>query len=188
MPTLPSQYHIRPATPSDIPELSTLISLSIRALSTLFYTPSQISGSLGFLFGPDEQLIADGTYFVLTHFPTSETILACGGWSFRKTLFGSSSYTPGRAPARRNPAVDAASIRAIFVHPNFARQGLGTRILEHCENAAIDAGFRELEMGSTLTGLSLYTKCGYEGTGEELVHLPNGDELVVVCMKKKVDR
>ncbi len=87
---------------------------------------------------------------------------------------------------RRDPTTEAASIRAIFVHPDFTCQGLGTRILDHCEKAAIDAGFGDLEMGSTLTGLSLYTKCGYERTSEEAVKLPNGEELVVVHMKKSV--
>jgi GNAT superfamily N-acetyltransferase len=89
-------------------------------------------------------------------------------------------------PARRDPSKDAASIRAIFVRPGFTRKGLGTQIIEHCEQAAARAGFSRLEMGSTLTGISLYSRCGYNRTGEEAVMLPNGESLLVVHMSKDV--
>jgi len=46
-----------------------------------------------------------------------------------------------------DPAIDAARVRAIFVAPEFARQGLGSLLLETAENAAAAAGFRRFEMG-----------------------------------------
>jgi N-acetylglutamate synthase-like GNAT family acetyltransferase len=178
-------FLIRTATTEDIPQLDELIELSIRQLSTDFYTPAQIEGSVGFIFGPDTQLIADSTYFVAISTDNSNLIVGCGGWSFRKTLFGS-DRAPGRVPERRDPSKDAASIRAIFVRPEFVRKGLGMQIMTHCEQAAVRAGFSKLEMGSTLTGLSLYSHCGYTRTGEEAVPLPNGESLIVVHMSKEV--
>jgi N-acetylglutamate synthase-like GNAT family acetyltransferase len=183
--TFRMSFIIRTATTEDVPQLHELIELSIRQLSTDAYNPAQIEGSVGFVFGPDTQLIADSTYFVATPADNPNLIVGSGGWSFRKTLFGS-DRAPGRVPARRDPSKEAASIRAIFVRPGFTRKGLGTQIMEHCEQAAIQAGFSKLEMGSTLTGLSLYSHCGYTRTGEEAVPLPNRESLLVVHMSKEV--
>jgi GNAT superfamily N-acetyltransferase len=178
-------FRIRIATTEDIPQLHELIELSIRQLSTDFYTPAQINGSVGYIFGPDTQLIADSTYFVATPADNPNLIVGCGGWSFRKTLFGS-DLAPSRVPERRDTATEPASIRAIFVRPGFTRKGLGMQIMAHCELAAVEAGFSKLEMGSTLTGVALYSRCGYRRTSEEQVSLPNGESLVVIHMAKEV--
>ena len=179
-----SNFTLRKATPADIPALTSLISLSIRSLSTNHYTQSEIDGSIGFIFGPDTLLIEDGTYFVLTLQENPELIVACGGWSFRKTLYGS-DLVPGRKSARQDPLTERASIRAIFTHPDWTRQGLGTMMMRHCEEAARGGGFLRLEMGSTLTGVALYERCGYRKSGrEDVVKLPNGAELRVVHMVK----
>jgi GNAT superfamily N-acetyltransferase len=113
-------------------------------------------------------------------------IVACGGWSNRTTLFGS-DHGPYREAAFLDPATDAARIRAIFVHPEWARRGLGSLILAHCEQAAWDAGFRRLEMGSTLTGLALYRLRGYLDLERVEVPLPNGEVLPVVRMMKTIE-
>jgi GNAT superfamily N-acetyltransferase len=111
------------------------------------------------------------------------SIVGCGGWSNRKTLFGS-DHGPNRVPALLDPATDAAKIRAIFVHPRWARKGLGTLILKHCEEAAQRAGFSTLEMGSTLTGVPLYALRGYVARERVAVPLPNGETLPIVHMVK----
>jgi GNAT superfamily N-acetyltransferase len=83
-----------------------------------------------------------------------------------------------------NPATDAAKVRAIFVHPEFARRGLGSLILATVENAARDAGFWRYEMGSTLTGVPLYRLKGYVEVERIAVPLHNGEALPVVKMVK----
>ncbi len=164
---MPSEhaFHLRLATEADIPALHALIEASVRGLQANDYTPTQIEGALGTVLGLDTQLIADKTYFVAEALDQNtktreRRIAACGGWSKRKTLFGA-DRGPGREPDLLNPATDAAKVRAIFVHPGFARQGLGSLILATVENAAREAGFRRFEMGSTLTGVPLYTLKGY---------------------------
>ncbi len=111
-------------------------------------------------------------------------IAGCGGWSKRKTLFGA-DRGPGREPDLLDPAVDAAKVRAIFVHPEFARRGLGSLILATVENAARAEGFTHFEMGSTLTGVPLYRLKGYVETERIAVPLANGEALPVVKMIKK---
>ncbi len=113
-----------------------------------------MEGALGHALGLDTQLIEDGTYFAAVPNSQPGLIVACGGWSYRKTLFGS-DHGPHREIGILDPVTEPAKIRAIFVHPEWARQGLGTLILKHCEDAAQQAGFRSLEMGSTLTGVPL---------------------------------
>ena len=194
-----TQFLLRQATAMDIPALRSLIALSVRELQKDDYSSAQIDGALGHTLGLDTQLIEDGTYFVaeavgqggseavkqggLDPVAQGGLIVGCGGWSNRKTLFGS-DHGPNRAPALLDPATDAAKIRAIFVHPQWARKGLGTLILKHCEEAAQRAGFGSLEMGSTLTGVPLYALRGYVAREHVAVPLPNGETLPIVHMVK----
>jgi GNAT superfamily N-acetyltransferase len=175
-----AEFVIRPALVADIPALHGLIEASVRGLQRADYTAEQREGALGHTFGVDTQLIEDETYFIAE---AAGELAGCGGWSRRKTLFGS-DHGPDREAGFLNPATDAAKIRAIFVHPSWARRGLGSLILLHSEEAAWAAGFRKAEMGSTLTGLPLYTLKGYRECGRVDVPLPNGATLPVVRMEK----
>jgi GNAT superfamily N-acetyltransferase len=150
---------LRLARLEDKPQLTSLIARSARELSDA-YTPAQVEGALLGAFGIDTQLILDGTYFVAE---ADGRIVACGGWSKRKTLFGS-DVRSGRDAAELDPATDAAKIRAFFVDPAYARRGLGSAILERCESEARARGFRRFEMMATLPGAKLYERYGYSGT------------------------
>jgi len=182
-------YRIRVATSADIPALRALIEQSVRELQKQDYTPAQIEGALGHALGLDTQLIEDRTYFVAEPLdPSGGTvqsgvIAGGGGWSYRKTLFGS-DHGPSRETVLLDPATDAAKIRAIFVHPDHARRGLGTLILRHCEQQAQLAHFTRFEMGSTLTGVPLYKLRGYIPYDTINVPLPNGEVLPIVRMTK----
>ncbi len=180
-------FHLRVATEQDIPALHVLIEQSVRGLQANDYTPAQIEGALGHALGLDTQLVADRTYFVAeVRDPHAATqMVGCGGWSHRKTLFGSDGG-PNRVGDLLDPKTDAAKIRAIFVHPDWARRGLGSLILQYCEGAAQAAGFTRLEMGSTLTGVPLYRLKGYVEQQKIDIPLPNGEVLPVVKMTKQV--
>jgi GNAT superfamily N-acetyltransferase len=167
-----------------VPALHALIEASVRGMQANDYTPDQINGALGTLLGLDTQLVADGTYFVAEVKAACAHILAgCGGWSRRKTLFGS-DHAPVREYEFLDPATDAAKIRAFFIHPNFARRGIGTKILEASENAARTAGFSRFEMGATLTGVPLYLARGYHIVERIEVPLRNGAALPIARMAK----
>jgi GNAT superfamily N-acetyltransferase len=184
---------IRLATSSDIPLLRDLIEASVRGLQSNDYSASQIDSALATVFGVDTQLIADGTYFVAENagatapvVPQSDPaplIVGCGGWSKRKTLYGGDQWT-GREAALLDPNHDAAKIRAFFVHPAWARRGIGSMILDACERAARAAGFTRFEMGATLTGVHLYQARGYVALENLEVPLENGEALPIVRMEK----
>lgn len=185
MPNPIENIRLRLALASDVPALRALIEQSVRCLQAHDYTPAQIDGALGTALGVNTQLIADQTYFVAEiQSPASQPLIAgCGGWSNRRTLFGS-DHAQVRENALLDPALDAAKIRAIFVHPVYARRGLGSLILQHCEQAAIQAGFHRFEMGSTLTGVPLYKLRGYQECERVEVPLPNGETLPVIRMTR----
>lgn len=179
------QIVLRLAEVSDVPTLSKLIDSSVRGLQQDDYTPAQIDSALRTVYGVDSQLISDGTYYVAEALQEPPVIVGCGGWSKRKTLYGGDQFH-GREDGYLDPATDAAKIRAFFIHPEWVRLGIGSRILEACENAAIAGGFRRLEMGSTLTGVALYSAKGYIGAGEMEVPLENGLTLPILRMTKTV--
>jgi N-acetylglutamate synthase-like GNAT family acetyltransferase len=187
-PTSSQGVRLRLATSEDIPALHALIEASVRGLMTQGYSLRQLEGALGTYLGVDTQLITDQTYFIAEiETPTGSIMTGCGGWSKRKTLFGA-DHRPGRENALLDPATEAAKIRAFFVHPDWARRGIGSRILEACEEAARAAGFKGYEMGATLTGVPLYEARGYTALDSTEVPLANGEFLTVVRMAKSASR
>ncbi|MDR3615630.1 MAG: GNAT family N-acetyltransferase [Candidatus Obscuribacterales bacterium] len=173
----------RLAGKNDIAELHKLIELSVRFLQKDDYTAAQIDGALGTVLGLDTQLIEDGTYFVVED---ENQIVGCGGWSYRRTLFGS-DHASVRESELLDPLVDAAKIRAFFIHPDWARKGIGSQILGLCENAARQSSFKRFEMGATLTGVPLYQARGYSEFARVEVPLSNGEFLQVVKMQKNAE-
>lgn len=172
---------LRLAVPDDIPAIEALIATSVHGLQAEDYSAEQRAGALGSVFGVDRQLIRDGTYFVIE--APGAVLVACGGWSRRKTLFGSDNVA-GKDDAFLDPVVDAARIRAFFVHPDWARRGFGSQLLEAGEQAARAAGFTRLELGATLTGIPLYERHGFRPLDRSDVPLPNGSTLPIVRMSK----
>jgi len=179
------QFAIRLATSADIEAIRALIDVSVRVLQRNDYSPEQLEAALGTAYGVDTQLIADETYYVVeTAGAAGEKVLvACGGWSMRKTLYGS-DHGPYRDNSMLDPATGAAKIRAFFVHPDCTRRGLATLILKTCEEAAYARGFRRFEMGATLTGVPMYAARGYTEIERIEAPLPSGLTLPVVRMGK----
>jgi GNAT superfamily N-acetyltransferase len=179
--------HIRLASTADIPVLRSLIEASVRGLQAQDYSPAQLEAALETVYGVDTQLIADGTYFVAeTDLAGGSPVIAgCGGWSKRKTLYGGDQWA-ARQDTLLDPEKDAAKIRAFFIHPEWARRGIGSLILEACETAAKAAGFTRLEMGATLTGVPFYRTKGYIAVKETEVPMREGLSLPIVRMAKPI--
>ena len=173
-------YKIRKAIINDQPEIERLIAESVRGLSRDDYDERQIELSIKTVFGVDTELILDETYFVAE---ADGKIVGCGGWSKRKTLYGASRYEFSRSSEKLHPERDAAKIRAFFIHPDWARKGIGTAILEACETEAKSFGFGSAEMMSTLPGVKLYSVCGYKG--DERVGVPIGEGVEIVCVRTR---
>ena len=170
----------RIATPADLEALRTVMALAIAELQKGFLSPEQIAASNA-VMGLDTQLIADGTYFIVEE---EGRIAGCGGWSHRATLYGGDHSTDLRDPAPLDPAIDAARIRAMYTHPDFARRGVGRLVMALCEEAACAAGFRRAEMMATLSGEPLYRACGYEPIEHVEAPGPGGVAVPLIRMGK----
>jgi GNAT superfamily N-acetyltransferase len=180
---LASVPRIRAAERSDVDALRTLIHASVRALSAGYYDDVQIEGALAHVFGPDTQLIDDRTYYVIEE---GGDLAAAGGWSRRRTLYGGDQFKRGPDPLL-DPAQDPARIRAFFVHPAWARRGLGRLLFNTCHDAARAAGFRGFELVATLPGAPLYAALGFDTTGSVSVSLPGGSRLPCLSMTRRID-
>jgi GNAT superfamily N-acetyltransferase len=173
---------LRKALPADVAALTALIDASVRGLQAGDYTAVQIDGALRTVYGVDTRLIEDGTYFTVE---SRGEIVGCGGWSRRRTLYGGDQCA-GREDSLLDPATEAAKIRAFFVHPDWARRGIASLILDACESAALAEGFTRLEMGATLTGVPFYQAKGYAAAERVSVPLGEAASMPIVRMTKTV--
>lgn len=169
---------IRPATLGDIPALEELIPLSARALSTGWYSTEQVESAIRYVFGVDTQLVRDRTYFVAAD---GDAVVGCGGWSRRATLYGGDQMKTAADPLL-DPGRDPARIRAFFIHPERARQGIGAAILIACIDGAFAAGFRRLELMATLPGVPLYKRHGFRELEATVTTLPDGVTISFIRM------
>ena len=151
-------FNHRLATRADLLALEALMTAAIRGLIGPLLNPAQLEASFE-IMGVDSGLIDDGTYFVVAH--PDRRLIGCGGWSARATSFGG-DHSAGRDASLLDPATAPARIRAMYTHPEFARRGIGRRILALCEDAARTAGFKRAALVATVAGEPLYRTAGYQ--------------------------
>jgi len=172
---------IRNASADDLPAIEEVMRASLGALSAGFYDPEKVPSAVRYIAIPDRQLIDDGTYYVVVD--ENDRVVACGGWSRRKKLFTGTSDQEAAA-GDVDPQHDPARIRAMFVHPDYARRGLGRLILDTSESHARELGFTRFELMATLPGVPLYEACGYVRVETATLELPDGTKLGGVRMVK----
>lgn len=170
---------------ADIPALEKLITASVRVLSQDYYTADQIDRALAEIFGVDSQLISDETYFVAED---TGQIVGCGGWSKRHTLFGSDVLKAGASDRLLDPGIESARVRAFYVHPDWARRGIGKQILHACENAAANAGFTKIVLVATLPGWPFYSAMGYAVTEQTELRMSHNESLRACLMEKTISQ
>ncbi|HKO96956.1 MAG TPA: GNAT family N-acetyltransferase [Pyrinomonadaceae bacterium] len=170
---------IRLATIKDIPTLETLIVNSVTLLSSNYYTPKQIESGLAHVFGVDSQLIADSTYFIAE---LENQIAGAGGWSKRKTLFGGDQRKGEQPDPLLDPLIEPARIRAFYIDPHWSRRGIGTALLQACEDAARRNGFNRVELAATLPGVPFYLARGYESGEPIRIETPDGEWIETIRM------
>lgn len=173
---------LRKATLADREAIEQLIARSARELSRADYSEAQIEAAIASVFGVDTELIRDETYFVVEH---NGLLVGCGGWSKRKTLFGGDRYA-ARESGLLDPAREPAKIRAFFVHPGWARKGIGRMLLHACESEAQAGGFHRLELMATLPGLKLYQTLGYVAGERVTYEIGAGVPIEFVPMQKAI--
>ncbi|WP_340115285.1 GNAT family N-acetyltransferase [Pelagibius sp. 7325] len=181
----PQAFVLRAARRGDIPAIDAMHFLSVQALSAADYSPAEVEAFL--CHGTyDPALIDDGTYYVLAAAgpEAGGRVIASGGWS--RHLPHSNAGGAGMAEPAYCLSPTSAKIRSIFVHPHYARRGLGSRMVRHAEREAVAAGHRLLELWATLTGLPLYRRLGYQELGRMAIPGGNGAAVPAVHMARLV--
>lgn len=176
------EFTHRIAGNDDVPAIVALMRASIEVNMADFLSTEEIEAAKETM-GVDQTLIDDGTYFLIESRDVVPVLVGCGGWGKRRTLYGG-NHTVGRDDSLSDPATEPARIRAMYTHPEWTRRGIGTLLLDLGEQAARDAGFSTIELGSTIPGLPLYAARGYEEV-ETYVHQgANGADNTVIRMVK----
>ena len=173
----------RPATRHDLPQLEALVAQSMHVLAGRDYSVEQVESALIYLMGVDARLIDDGTYTVAE---LDGTIIAGGGWSRRQAMYGRGDASYSAESCLLDPRREPARLRALFVHPTWARRGLGRLFVNMAEYSARDHGFRAMELVATHTGQPLYESCGYRAVKPVDITLPDGVLFPGVQMRKSL--
>jgi GNAT superfamily N-acetyltransferase len=168
---------VRTAAQEDRSEILALQRASLRELGRHFYSDVEIESYLRYTPTLEDYLLADGTYYV-AH--VGECLAACGGWSIKTPAYRTVT------PDVRRQRPELPKVRAMYVHPDFARRGLGRQILAVIEAAIVEAGYAEVGVDATLGGVPLYERCGYSPIGETQAALPDGAEMRFVCLHKRL--
>lgn len=178
LPTI--DHELRKATLDDVPELLVLHRAALRSLSHGYYSTEQIESFIEHVPTLDLQLIHQGRYFVAC---AQDRLIACGGWSADPPGY-ESAIDFGADSSASEEHDGAAKIRAMYTDPNWARRGLGRRILRLAELEALGAGHHQLCLDSLLPGAPLYRACHYEALNQSVGMLPDGQPLAVLHMRK----
>ena len=181
---LPGGLRLRLATPADAEAIQSLMTVSVQTIFPAFYDAEQTASAVRYIGVLDLALVEDGTYFVVD--TPDGSLAACGGWSRRDKLFNGAAAT-GVEARLLDPATEPARIRAMFVHGDWTRRGLGTRILEACEDAARREGFSDLALMATLPGVGLYGSWGFTDERPQDLVMPDGVVIPGVAMSRRID-
>ncbi|NNE41516.1 MAG: GNAT family N-acetyltransferase [Marinicaulis sp.] len=180
---MPHIFTHRVATHDDIDTIVSIMRASIAENMKDFLSAEEIAAAQESM-GLDMSLIEDGTYFIIETEKEGETVaVACGGWGKRRTLYGG-DHTKGRDDSMSDPATEPARIRAMYTHPDWTRRGIGTLLLDLGENAAREAGFKTIELGSTVPGYPLYLARGYVEFERVVEKAENGADNTIIKMRK----
>lgn len=157
---------IRPAQVDDIVGMADIHYAAVHQLAAGFY-PREVLDSWSRL--PDERRYQQ----LRTAIDSSEEILVVA--KAGEELAGWGAVVPG-----------VGDLRAVYIGPDFARRGIGSRLLSALERLAVDAGSIELKLEASINAVAFYRARGYETVGPGTHQLPDGREMACVRMKRSL--
>lgn len=82
--------------------------------------------------------------------------------------------------------LDDDRVRAVYVHPDHARCGVGTVLLRAVEAEAAGKGVQVLRLRASLNSVRFYEACGYEAVRKVKRELPFSEAMECMEMEKRV--
>jgi putative acetyltransferase len=150
---------IRPATPGDCENILAAHVGAIRELCRAEYSETQLAGWA-------ERLTPAG------YLP-----------AIAKNTFLVAEYS-GRVVAFAEFAPSRGEVVAMYVHPEHARTGIGTRLFREIEQVAAASGLAAMHLSSSLSAVSFYERLGFVAGPRSVHRLGNGTEIPCVAMTR----
>ncbi|NWG23929.1 MAG: GNAT family N-acetyltransferase [Pseudorhodoplanes sp.] len=169
-----TELHIRRASRTDRDWLFALQEVSLHVLGRHSYDEAAIGSFVAHGGISDDRMIDRGTCFVAL---SGGTIVGCGGWSDRTGKTG--------VPAGALLLRPAPRMRGLFVHPTFARRGIGSRLVRAIEDDMVAAGHDCATLAATLNSADFFRALGYCGRKTVSLPLPGRRRFAVTCMSKR---
>jgi|GEM_PF-406104 len=173
----PSALVLRAATPADIPAIRQLHAASLRRLGRGHYSPATLervlrSGS----FQPE--LLRQGRYKLAL---LGDQLVGSGGWLEHATANSAMPLGPDTSAQRRR---DTACVRAVYVAPWLARQGIGSALLDAIEAEMLALGKRRARLVATRMAVRFFNRHGYAIEHPLTVAVAGGRLVEVLAMRK----
>jgi GNAT superfamily N-acetyltransferase len=170
---------VRRAREEDIPAIRAMHRESLRVLGAGQYTPDEIEGVFEAAETVDPGIVADGTFYLAER---GGRIVGSAAWTRRRPGYEARLGTDARAVPD-----DAAIIRAVFVAPDHARQGIARALMDIAESDAVLRGAAvRLDLLATLSGIAFYRAAGYVPGAEANLPLPRGGVFRGLRMSKEI--
>jgi GNAT superfamily N-acetyltransferase len=171
-----TEIQIGRAGPADRQELRDMQAHSFRTLAGAYYEDEVIEAFIA-MGTMDDSLLEDGTYYAAR---MQGRIVGCGGWSWRTPAYA--ARLAGPAPA----SVRNATVRSLYVHPDFARRGIASRLMAAIEMEIADSGYETAALTATLSGIPLYRRLAWRSGKPVVLDLPDGHTFVGLNMTKRL--
>lgn len=162
---------IREATYADLAALLELQRLSTRRLGIHCYEGAQIEGVIQQLGTAEEDSRASERRCYVAE--VDNEVVACGAWI-------------GRPTRSRFETKKFATVRSIYVDPDFTGRGVARRMMGRIEADIAGAGYSDITLESTLNGAPFYRRMGYSEKRSMSLRLPGGMLFGCVTMFKHV--
>lgn len=78
-------------------------------------------------------------------------------------------------------------LRAVYVHPDAGRRGIGSRMLVALETLAVELGLTGLQLNASSNAEAFYLRCGYVMIERGVHRLQNGVSMACVRMQKRLE-
>lgn len=176
------EWTVRCARPADREALTALSRLAAAAIGRHYYTDRQLAAAIDRLAKIDPRLIAEESLYVAV---LAEKIIGCGGWSRRGSLVADTVSAQLDAPAAVQTG-GAAALRAFFVHPDYARQGIASALFRCCRKDARRQGFHKLEVLASAAAKQACLHFGFSAAEKKYLRFDDGVELLSYRMSMRI--
>ncbi len=153
---------IRRARCADRDALHSLQMTSVRQLVRAYYDTDVIEAFVGQFGTMSDRLLDEGRFFAAT---LNNNFVGCGGWSMRNSI-------------------PVATIRSVFVHPDFTRRGIARFLMEIIEADIRRNGANLASITAALSGIPFYSAIGYRSSEATTLTLRNNLQFVGIEMQK----